>query len=283
MATRARLLILPLLAASFTPLSTSVPAGSTRYVSNTDPTCGGHAPCYTTIQAAVSAALPGENILIQRGSYIEQVSIQGKNNTAAATEAARIVIQADPDAPVGSVVLRGAVATCTNGHAIRFQQSKFVTVRGLTITGAGGSAISIVGGNNQNQAIHLERLRIFGNGSSECNGGITIARGNPGTLVINSLIYGNGRNGIATIDADGGPHYLVNNTIYANGWSGVSVTRNHDALLINNAITGNGVTSGATGGRFGVTREASNTPNPAGIRLLNNLICGNRLGEIDGP
>jgi len=282
MATRARLLILPLLAASFTPSSTSVPAGSTRYVSNTDPTCGGHAPCYTTIQAAVSAALPGENILIQRGSYIEQVSIQGKNNTAAATEAARIVIQADPDAPVGSVVLRGAVATCTNGHAIRFQQSKFVTVRGLTITGAGGSAISLVGGNNQNLAIVLERLRIFGNGSSECNGGITIARGNAGTLVVNSLIYANGRNGIATLDADGGPHAVVNNTIYDNGWNGISVTRNHDVLVVNNAITGNGVAAGTTGGRFGVTREASSAPDPVGILLLHNLICGNRLGEIDG-
>ena len=282
MATRARLLILPLLAASFTPSSTSVPAGSTRYVSNTDPTCGGHAPCYTTIQAAVSAALPGENILIQRGSYIEQVSIQGKNNTAAATEAARIVIQADPDAPVGSVVLRGAVATCTNGHAIRFQQSKFVTVRGLTITGSGGSAISLVGGNNQNLAIVLERLRIFGNGSSECNGGITIARGNAGTLVVNSLIYANGRNGIATLDADGGPHAVVNNTIYDNGWNGISVTRNHDVLVVNNAITGNGVAAGTTGGRFGVTREASSAPDPVGILLLHNLICGNRLGEIDG-
>jgi len=31
----------------------------TRYVSPTDPTCGGQAPCYTTIQAAVTAALPG--------------------------------------------------------------------------------------------------------------------------------------------------------------------------------------------------------------------------------
>jgi len=282
MAIRARLLILPLLAASFTPSNTSVPAGSTRYVSNTDPTCGGHAPCYTTIQAAVSAALPGENILIQRGSYIEQVSIQGKNNTAAATEAARIVIQADPDAPVGSVVLRGAVATCTNGHAIRFQQSKFVTVRGLTITGSGGSAISFMGGNNQNLAIVLERLRIFGNGSSECNGGITIARGNAGTLVVNSLIYANGRNGIATLDADGGPHAVVNNTIYDNGWNGISVTRNHDVLVVNNAITGNGVAAGTTGGRFGVTREASSAPDPVGILLLHNLICGNRLGEIDG-
>ncbi len=282
MATRARLLILPLLAASFAPSSTSAPTGSTRYVSNTDPTCAGHAPCYTTIQAAVSAALPGENILIQRGSYIEQVSILGKNNTAAATEAARIVIQADPDAPVGSVVLRGAVATCTNGHAIRFQQSKFVTVRGLTITGSGGSAISLMGGNNQNLAIVLERLRIFGNGSPECNGGITIARGNAGTLVVNSLIYANGRNGIATLDADGGPHAVVNNTIYDNGWNGISVTRNHDVLVVNNAITGNGVAAGTTGGRFGVTREASSAPDPVGILLLHNLICGNRLGEIDG-
>src|SRR5213593_3071578 len=282
MVIRARLLVLPLLVASFAPSSTSAPAGSTRYVSNTDPTCGGHAPCHSTIQAAVVAALPGDKIVIRLGTYTEQVSIHDKNNSSTATEAARIVIQSDPDAPVGSVVLRGAVGACTSGHAIRFQRSKFVTVRGLTITGAGGSAISLVGGNNQNQAIVLDRLRIFGNGSSECNGGITIARGNAGTAVVNSLIYANGRNGIATLDADGGPHALVNNTIYDNGWNGISVTRNHDVLLVNNAITGNGVAPGTTGGRFGVTRETSSTPNPAGILLLHNLICGNRLGEIDG-
>ena len=282
MATRARLLAFPLLVVSFAPSSTSSPPGSTRYVSNTDPVCGGHAPCYTTIQAAVTAALPGETVLIRPGSYTEQVSIQGKNNTATATEAARIVIQADPNAPVGSVVLRGAIATCTSGHAIRFQQSKFVTVRGVTITGAGGPAISLMGGNKQNQVIVLERLRIFGNGSAECNGGITIARGNPGTLVVNSLIYANGRNGIATLDAEGGPHSFVNNTIYDNGWNGISVTRNHDAFLVNNAITGNGLAPGTTGGRFGVTREASSTQHPAGLLLLHNLICGNRLGEFDG-
>src|SRR5712691_1745137 len=282
MAARARLLLLPVLTASLISSTTSSQSGATRYVNATDPTCGGHAPCYRTIQAAVTAALPGETVTIQPGAYTEQVSIQGKNNTATATEASRIVIQADPAAPAGSVTLHGAVATCDDGHAIRFKQSKFVTVRSLTITGAGGQAIWLMGGNNQNQATHLERLRIFGNGSSECNGGITIARGNPGTLVVSSLIYANGRNGIATIDADGGPHYVVNNTIYANGWSGISVTRNHEALLVNNAITGNGVAAGTTGGRFGVTREASTTSNPVGILLLNNLVCGNRLGEIDG-
>src|SRR5207249_6505780 len=132
---------------------------------------------------------------------IEQVSIQRKNDSSTTTEAHRIVIAADPSAPPGSVVLDGAEAECSDGHAIRFQRSKFVTVRGLTITGAGGPAISLMGGNNQNQAIVLDRLRIFGNGSSECNGGITIARGNAGTAVVNSLIYANGRNGIATLDA----------------------------------------------------------------------------------
>jgi len=161
----------------------------------------------------------------------------------------------------------GAVTQCTNGHAIRLQQSKFITLRGLTITGAGGQAVSLMGGNNQNQAIHLERLRIFGNGSTECNGGITIARGNPDTLVLNSLIYANGRNGFATIDASGGPHYLIGNTLHANGWSGGRVTRDHEAWLVNNAVTGNGTQSGSTGGRFGVSREVSREPGAVQVGL----------------
>src|SRR5215813_2394115 len=256
--------------------------GITRYVSSTDPTCGGHAPCYTTIQAAVNAVLHSDTIQIQAGLYHEQVSITAKNS-ASTSESDRIIIQADPAAPVGSVVLQGAVTQCTNGFAVKLQQSRFITLRGLTITGAGGQAISMLGGNNQNQAIHLERLRIFGNGSSECNGGITINSGNPGTLVLNSLIYGNGRNGFSTIDADGGPHYLIGNTIHGNAWSGVSVTRSHVAWVVNNAITGNGTATGSTGGRFGVSRESSTSPDPVGIHLLNNLICVNRLGEINGP
>jgi RHS repeat-associated protein len=63
----------------------------------------------------------------------------------------------------------------------------------------------------------------------------------------------------------------------------VRITRSHEAVLVNNVLTGNGVASGSTGGRFGLSREGSTSPQPAGIRLLNNLICGNRLGEIEGP
>jgi hypothetical protein len=72
-------------------------------------------------------------------------------------------------------------------------------------------------------------------------------------------------------------------TIHANQWSGVNVTRSHQVLLANNSITGNGTAAGSTGGRFGVTRESSTSPDPAGIQLVNNLVCGNRLGELSGP
>ena len=274
------LLLLPLLLASTATFSH---AGTILYVNHTDPACQGHTPCYQTIQAAVDAAQAGDTIRIQAGTYQEQVNISGKNNVAGASEADRILIEADPAAPVGSVILQGAVTQCTNGYAIRLQQSKFITIRGLTITGAGGQAISLMGGNNQNEAIHIERNRIWSNGSPECSGGITIARGNPNSVILNNQIFSNGRNGITFIDADGGPHYLINNTIHSNTWSGVNVARSHEVHLVNNLITGNGTASGSTGGRFGVKREDSTSPQPAGITLLNNLLCGNRLGEIDGP
>ena len=74
------------------------------------------------------------------------------------------MIQADPSAPVGSVVLHGPVTQCAAGHAIQIRQSRFITIRGLTITGAGGAAIALAGGGDRNLAVHIERNRIVGNG-----------------------------------------------------------------------------------------------------------------------
>lgn len=272
-----------LLLLALTLPSLSQPTSSIRYVNNADPTCQSHNPCYGDIAEAITTVQPGETIRIQVGSYQEQLTLSGLNNTPTATEANRIVIEADPAASPGSVVLRGAGSVCTNGHAIRLQQSKFITIRGLTITEAGGQAISLLGGNNQNYAIHIERNRIVDNGRDACDGGITIARGNAETLIANNLIYNNGRNGINFIDEIGGPHYLIGNTIYLNGWNGVWVARDHTTHLVNNLITHNGQAEGSTGGRFGVVRETWTTPNPAGMQLRQNLICGNRLGQFNGP
>ncbi len=232
----------------------------------------------------MNAAQPGDTVQVRAGSYVEQVNITGKN-ASARSEASRIVIQADPTVPAGSVVLHGAVAQCAQGHAIRLQQSRFVTIRGLTITGAGGAGIALLGGSSSNVAIRIERNRIVGNGATGCDGGsgVSIAGGNAGTLVLNNVIVANGRNGIATTDPDGGPHTIVQNTIHGNGWNGLSATRAHVLLLANNAITGNGTQTGSTGGRVGVRRETGSALPAATIVLRNNLVCGNRLGEMAGP
>jgi hypothetical protein len=129
--------------AQLLPESTPPPAG-VRYVNNTDVSCQGHLPCHATIQAAVNAAQPGDTVRVQSGVYTEQVKIVRKNR-ATADETDRITLEADPDAPVNSVVLQGARKHCSQGYAILLQQSNFITIRSLTITGAGGQAISLLG------------------------------------------------------------------------------------------------------------------------------------------
>jgi hypothetical protein len=50
-------------------------------------------------------------VRILPGEYVEQLVVRQKN-ASASDESARIVIEADPRAPVGSVVLRGARDRC---------------------------------------------------------------------------------------------------------------------------------------------------------------------------
>jgi RHS repeat-associated protein len=258
--------------------------GRTLYVSNTAPACGGKSPCYATIQAAVNAALQGDTIQIQAGHYRERLTIEGKNNFTGVTEASRIVIEADPVLPPGSVVVRPPPVACLNGHGVLIRQSKFVTLRGLTITEAVGAGVVLLGARQQNHAIHIERSRIVRNSSPGCpGGGIVVALGNRDTLIVNTLIHGNGGNGISFADTSGGPHWLVQNTVHGNGWNGVGLVLGHTVTLANNLITGNGQASGVLGGRQGVRRTGLPGQAPESVVLLNNLICGNRLGEIQGP
>src|SRR3989442_9861399 len=110
------LFVLMALALLVVPALFSQQAAIARYVSNTAPTCQGHLPCYSTIQAAVNAVQRGDTILIQAGTYQEQVVIKGKNNFVGAGEADRILIEADPAAPLDSVLLRGASQQCEDGY-----------------------------------------------------------------------------------------------------------------------------------------------------------------------
>ncbi len=174
-------------------------SGRVLYVNRTDQTCAGQLPCYATIQAAIDASTAKDTVRIQSGVYAGQLTIQ-KNDFVNANETDRIVIESDPSADPGSVVLTGSAGPqCTDKFAIRLKQSRFITIRDLVITGTGGQAIVLMGGNNGIQGIHIVGNRVFRNGSNSCDGGIQIARNNPDSVIVN--------------------------TIYSNGWNGVNVAR----------------------------------------------------------
>ena len=124
-----------LLGSFLSPPSLGAQQPTILHVNRADSTCGGQSPCFATIQAAISTADPNSIIRIQAGTYPEQLSITRKNNFQGATEIDRIVIEADPATQPGQVVLTGAPRACAGNYAIRLQQSKFITIRGLTITG----------------------------------------------------------------------------------------------------------------------------------------------------
>src|SRR6266550_2165703 len=50
------------------------PTASTLYV-NPDGVCGGNSPCFTTIQAAINAASPGDTINVAAATYAEQIDV----------------------------------------------------------------------------------------------------------------------------------------------------------------------------------------------------------------
>jgi len=88
--------VLSLLGLLVLPIAVTAQQPTILHVNGTDPTCGGQSPCFTTIQAAINAAGPGNVIHIQAGTYPGQLAITGKNNFQGATEVDRIVIEADP-------------------------------------------------------------------------------------------------------------------------------------------------------------------------------------------
>src|SRR6185369_5854699 len=123
----------------FPPASTAQ-SPSILYVNRTDKTCGGQSPCYTSIQNAIKAAQPRATIRIQAGVYSEQLTIE-KNNFKGVAEADRIIIESDPALLQEQVIIQGLSGSSCSNFAIRIRKSNFITLRGLTITGAGAQAI----------------------------------------------------------------------------------------------------------------------------------------------
>src|SRR5262245_18640218 len=136
-------------------LAAAPAAAATRYVNVSDATCQNKTPCYSTIQAAIAAVQPGDIVRVQPGMYPEKIMILDLYSQAGASEASRIVLEADPAAPVGSVVLNSPGSTCSSPESIRIARSRYVSVRGLSITGPGSQALVLAGAADDTQFIEL--------------------------------------------------------------------------------------------------------------------------------
>jgi hypothetical protein len=98
-----------------------------------------------------------------------------------------------------------------------------------------------------------------------------------------SYIHDNQENGIAFIDATGGPNFVDGNRIESNGFNGIFVARNQIVTISNNVIVGNGTRPGNAGGRYGILRERIVGPgSPSQITLIDNTILGNRGQVVTG-
>ncbi len=246
--------------------------------------CGGEAPCFTRIQAAIDAATAGQTVRVLAGEYVEQLVVSGKNAGTGATESSRITIEADPAAPIGAVLLRGPAGQCQHGYAVTFQRSQFVTLRGLRIAGAGRRGIVLRGGSRQTRGIHLERNRLQGGGERECIGGIEVARGNADTLIANNVVSGVRRHALRLRNKSGRV-VVAGNTIIRNEGNGIYLARGALASIWNNIVSFNGARRNGRGGRkYGIRRLQVPRPAAAGdVDIRSNLICGNARGEIQGP
>ena len=210
---------------------------------------GGGPGNFTTIQAAIDAASPGDTVFVYAGVYRERVSIPKTLS----------LVGEDRDATVidGSRI----------GDVVRVTAS-WVNVTRFTVTnssgGPGDSAIELVG---------VQRNRIAGNNVSD-NWGIGIHLvGSSDTVIEGNWLWENidpDGAGILLSSSDG--NRIVNNTAME-GADGISLHSSH-----RNVVAGN---NASMNWDYGISLSGSNENRIENNSLFWNTGCGIRVGVSD--
>lgn len=234
-----------------------------------------HVPAdQTTIQAAINAASTGDTVMVDPGTYAENINFNGKAITVTSSGGASVtVIDGSGTAPVVIFASGEGPSSTLNGFTIQNGTSTFNTQYeggGIYINSASPTITNNV---------------IQNNTACSEGGGIAVSFGSPkiqGNTIQNNTQSacsgGPGGGGIAL--GGNGSAQVIGNLILNNSWpsgngGGISMNAAGTPTIKNNIISGNtasGVSPAAQGG--GVAMQ--NDSNPL---MVQNLIYNNSAGQ----
>jgi hypothetical protein len=225
---------------------------------------------YATIQAAINAAVDGDTVLVNPGTFLENINFRGKNIVVGS----RYILDGDP-AHITSTVINGGTPVSPDTAScvlIISHEDTSAVLEGFTLTAGNGTAWRDEHG-----------AGVFREG-----GGILIALSSP--TIRNNLIIGNkavNAGGLASAggggirSGDGSPRILNNVIMLNRGLYGGGIVLNYcsDARVSNNVVTRNTVSEAYPGkptyGGGGIWINNVLSGNPAPNRIENNTIVGN--------
>ncbi|RPI17936.1 MAG: T9SS C-terminal target domain-containing protein [Ignavibacteriae bacterium] len=246
---------------------------------------------YSTIQAAINASVNGDTVLVEQGTYMENINFRGKKIVVTS----RYYISNNP-AIIENTVINGSTPVQPDSAScviISSGEDTTTVLQGFTLIGGkgtkwqdehgagrytegGGILIAYSSPIIQNNIIKFNEAVITGSGvTSAGGGGIRLGDGNP-RILNNVIMFNKGLYGAGIVVNYSGV-IIKNNLIYGNFGStsygsgaGIWINNNLGAapkIIENNTIANNSASAG-TGG----VNMFSGTNN---VILRNNIIWGN--------
>jgi len=198
---------------------------------------------FETIQGAINYASDGDTILVQPGTYVENINYNGKNLVIGS-----LFLTTEDTSHISQTIIdgneSGSVVTFENG------EDSTVVLTGFTIINGDATENYSRGGgiNCYNSSPRLENLSIRGN-SAQRGGGISCYNSSP--RIVNVEVSGNSTHGSGSNSGGGGVYCYYNSS----------------PEMVNVLINNN--SSADFGG--GILSSLASSPNLANVTICNNL------------
>ncbi len=239
---------------AFLLLASSVLAQTTWFVDATSTGCPGTGTAsdpFCSIQAAIDASATGDTVLVQSGTYVENLRL----------DSSKSIVVESAAGPERTIIDGGNVAPAVDFAGSPFQKVTSELI-GFTVTNGYssrlGGGIRITRG-----APRIQNTTVTGNVAHL--GGAVAAYDGSSPTIVNSRFLGNQSYGAIRVDSSS--IELINSTVTGED-VGVVATYFGSARIVNSTITGNG---------RGVVAGYHDTA----IEITNSIVWGNSSSNVD--